>query len=78
VQKGYALVAEVAALLGRDRHERATAREDIRVRMCNCYRPTTVKTTAGPVTLQRPKLRSTTKRFAGQLCGSPANCSAST
>jgi Transposase, Mutator family len=30
---------------------------------------TTIKTTAGPVTLQRPKLRGTTERFASQLFG---------
>jgi hypothetical protein len=28
-----------------------------------------VKTTAGPVTVQRPKLRGTTDRFASQLVG---------
>ena len=33
------------------------------------YCPTTVKTTAGPITLQRPKLRNTTERFASQLFG---------
>ena len=37
--------------------------------MRNGYCPTTVKTTAGPVTLQRPKLRGTTERFASQLFG---------
>ena len=31
--------------------------------------PTTIKTTAGPVTVQRPKLRGTTERFASQLFG---------
>lgn len=34
--------------------------------------PTTVKTTAGPVTLERPKLRDTTERFASQLFGKAA------
>ena len=37
--------------------------------MRNGYCPTTVKTTAGPVTLPRPKLRGTTERFASQLFG---------
>jgi transposase-like protein len=37
--------------------------------MRNGFCPTTVKTTAGPVTLQRPKLRGTTERFASQLFG---------
>ena len=37
--------------------------------MRNGYCPTTVKTTAGPITLQRPKLRGTTERFASQLFG---------
>jgi putative transposase len=64
-----ALEAEVAAFLGRDRYERAAASEDARVGMRNGYCPTTVKTTAGPVTLSRPKLRGTTERFASQLFG---------
>jgi transposase-like protein len=37
--------------------------------MRNGYCPTTVKTTSGPVTVQRPKLRGTTERFASQLFG---------
>jgi len=64
-----ALEAEVAAFLGRDRYQRATSCEDARVGMRNGYCPTTVKTTAGPVRLQRPKLRATTERFASQLFG---------
>jgi putative transposase len=64
-----ALEAEVAAHLGRDRYERAAASEDPRAGMRNGYCPTTVKTTAGPVRLQRPKLRGTTERFASQLFG---------
>jgi len=35
----------------------------------NGYRPATVKTTAGPVTLERPKLRGTTAAFASRLFG---------
>ena len=36
----------------------------------NGYREATVKTTAGPVTLSRPKLRGTTEKFASWLFGS--------
>jgi hypothetical protein len=50
-------VAEVTAFLGRERYERAASSDDARVGMRNSYCPTTVKTTAGPVTLQRPKVR---------------------
>ena len=35
----------------------------------NGYRPVTVKTTAGPVTLERPQLRGTTAAFASRLFG---------
>jgi putative transposase len=64
-----AIEAEVTAFLGRDRYERAATSEDARAGMRNGYCPTTVKTTAGPVTLQRPKVRGTTERFASQLFG---------
>ena len=64
-----AIEAEVTAYLGRDRYERAASCEDARAGMRNGYCPTTVKTTAGPVTLQRPKVRGTTERFASQLFG---------
>src|SRR6185312_7842237 len=64
-----AVEAEVAAFLGRDRYERAASCEDPHPGMRNGYCPTTVKTTAGPVTLARPKLRGTTERFASQLFG---------
>jgi putative transposase len=64
-----ALEAEVTAFLGRDRYARAATSEDARPGMRNGYCPTTVKTTAGPVTLQRPKLRGTTERFVSQLFG---------
>lgn len=64
-----ALEAEVTTFLGRDRYERAATVEDGRAGMRNGYCPTTVKTTAGPVTLQRPKLRGTTERFASRLFG---------
>ena len=64
-----ALEAEVTAALGRERYQRAAACEDARVGMRNGYCPVTIKTTAGPVTLARPKLRGTTERFASQLFG---------
>jgi putative transposase len=64
-----AIEAEVAAFLGRERYERAASSDDARAGMRNGYCPTTVKTTAGPVTLARPKLRGTTERFASQLFG---------
>ena len=64
-----AVEAEVAAFLGRERYARLAGTEDARPGMRNGYCPTTVKTTAGPITLQRPKLRNTTGRFASQLFG---------
>jgi putative transposase len=64
-----AIEAEVTAYLGRDRYERAASCDDARAGMRNGYCPTTVKTTAGPVTLARPKVRGTTERFASQLFG---------
>jgi putative transposase len=64
-----AVEAEVAAFLGRNRYARLADVADARQGMRNGYCPTTVKTTAGPITLQRPKLRNTTERFASQLFG---------
>lgn len=64
-----ALEAEVTAFLGRDRYARAADAPDVRAGLRNGYCPTTVKTTAGPVTLQRPKLRGASERFASQLFG---------
>ena len=52
-----ALEAEITEFLGRDRYQRAAACEDARPGSRNGYREVTVKTTAGPVTLSRPKLR---------------------
>jgi putative transposase len=65
-----ALEAEVTGFLGRDRYQRAAASEDARPGSRNGYREVTVKTTAGPVTLSRPKLRGTTEAFASRLFGS--------
>jgi putative transposase len=64
-----ALEAEVTAFLGRDRYQRAATAEGAAEGMRNGYAPVTVRTTAGPVTLQRPKVRGTSERFASQLFG---------
>ena len=65
-----ALEAEVTEFLGRDRYARAAAAGDVRPGSRNGYREVTVKTTAGPVALSRPKLRGTTEAFASRLFGS--------
>ena len=64
-----ALEAEVTEFLGRDRYQRTATAPDARSGSRNGYRPVTVKTTAGPVTLERPKLRGTTAAFASRLFG---------
>jgi putative transposase len=64
-----ALEAEVTEFLGRERYARAAAGET-RPGSRNGYREVTVKTTAGPVALARPKLRGTTEAFASRLFGS--------
>ena len=64
-----ALEAEVTEFLGRDRYARAGLTEDARPGRRNGYREVTVKSTAGPVTLARPKLRGTTEAFASRLFG---------
>ncbi len=65
-----ALEAEVTEFLGRERYQRAAACEDARPGSRNGYREVTVKTTAGPVALARPKLRGTGEAFASRLFGS--------
>src|SRR5205814_141217 len=55
--------------LGRDRYRRVAACADARPGVRNGYRDVTVKTTAGPVQLSRPKLRGTTEAFASRLFG---------
>ena len=65
-----ALEAEITEFLGRDRYQRAAACEDARPGSRNGYREVTVKTTAGPVQLSRPKLRGTAEAFASRLFGS--------
>ena len=64
-----ALEAEVTEFLGRDRYQRAAACQDAQPGSRNGYRKVTVKTTAGPVGLARPKLRGTTEAFASRLFG---------
>jgi transposase-like protein len=61
-----ALEAEVTEFLGRDRYARG---DRTRAGHRNGYQSTTVKTTAGPVELARPKLRGTDTRFASRLLG---------
>jgi putative transposase len=65
-----ALEAEVTEFLGRDRYQRAAACADARPGSRNGYREVTVKSTAGPVALARPKLRGTSEAFASRLFGS--------
>jgi putative transposase len=61
-----ALEAEVTAFLGRDRYQRdPNANPGHR----NGHQPVTIKTTSGPLMLERPKLRDTDQRFASQLLG---------
>ncbi|MQA17792.1 MAG: hypothetical protein GEV09_28145, partial [Pseudonocardiaceae bacterium] len=61
-----ALEAEVTEFLGRERYARGDrARPGSR----NGHGDVTVKTTAGPVTLERPKLRGTGEQFASELFG---------
>ncbi len=61
-----ALEAEVTEFLGRARYQRS---DPARAGSRNGYSPLTVKTTAGPVTLERPKLRGTSESFASRLLG---------
>ncbi|GAA1750450.1 hypothetical protein GCM10009810_08550 [Nostocoides vanveenii] len=64
-----AVEAEVTEFLGRERYQRAATITDARPGSRNGYRPVTVKTTAGPVQLERPKLRGATAAFASRLFG---------
>jgi putative transposase len=64
-----ALEAEVSEFLGRDRYQRAAGSPGARPGSRNGYREVTVKTTAGPVGLARPKLRGTSEAFASRLFG---------
>jgi transposase-like protein len=64
-----AVQAEVEVFLGRARYQRAAGCPDARAGSRNGFCEATIKTTAGPVTVARPKLRGTTERFASQLFG---------
>lgn len=63
------LEAEVAEFLGRVRYERRERAVQARDGSRNGHSPLTIKTTTGPVTLERPKLRGTSERFASRLLG---------
>jgi putative transposase len=64
-----ALEAEVTEFLCRNRYERRKLAKDARAGSRNGFGELTVRTTAGPVTLKRPKLRGTTEQFASRLLG---------
>ena len=59
-----ALEAEVNEFLGRDRYQRDP---DAGSGYRNGHQPVEVKTTAGPVVLERPKLRATSQPFVSRL-----------
>ena len=61
-----AIEAEVTEFLGRERYSHG---ERVRSGSRNGHCPTTVKTTAGPVKMHRPKLRGTDEAFASRLLG---------
>jgi transposase-like protein len=73
-----AVEAEIDAFLGRARYQRSAAvtadgssveESTMRPGYRNGHCPTTVKTTSGPITIARPKLRGTTEKFASRLFG---------
>ena len=64
-----ALEAEVTEFLGRNRYERRRLAKAAKAGSRNGFAPLTVKSTAGPITLERPKLRGTEVRFASRLLG---------
>jgi putative transposase len=61
-----ALEAEVTELLGRERYARG---ERDQPGLRNGYAELTIRSTAGPITLSRPKLRGTAETFASKLLG---------
>jgi putative transposase len=61
-----ALEAEVTAFLGRERYQRDP---DARPGYRNGHQPVTIKTTSGPITLERPKLRGADAAFCSWLLG---------
>jgi putative transposase len=64
-----AVEAEVEEFLGRARYQRRADVPDARAGSRNGFCPTTVKTTTGPVTVARPKLRGTEDKFVSRLFG---------
>jgi transposase-like protein len=64
-----AVEAEVDEFLGRARYQRRSGVEEARPGSRNGFCPTTVKTTSGPVTVARPKLRGTDDKFVSRLFG---------
>ncbi|HSU12253.1 MAG TPA: IS256 family transposase [Pseudonocardia sp.] len=64
-----AVEAEVEEFLGRARYQRREQVPQARPGSRNGYCPSTVKTTAGPVTLDRPKLRGADEKFVSRLFG---------
>ncbi len=64
-----AVEAEVEVFLGRARYQRKSDAPEARAGSRNGFANVTIKTTAGPVTVARPKLRGTTEAFASQLFG---------
>ncbi|MGE5829736.1 MAG: IS256 family transposase [Micromonosporaceae bacterium] len=64
-----AVEAEVDEFLGRARYQRRADVADARTGSRNGFCPTTVKTTSGPVTVARPKLRGTEDKFVSRLFG---------
>lgn len=64
-----ALETEVTEFLCRNRYERRAAAKDAWAGSRNGYGDLAVKTTAGPVTLKRPKLRGTSEQFTSRLLG---------
>jgi hypothetical protein len=64
-----AVEAEVEVFLGRARYQRKIDVPEARAGSRNGFQDVTIKTTAGPVTVARPKLRGTSEAFASQLFG---------
>jgi putative transposase len=64
-----AVEAEVEVFLGRARYQRKIDAPEARAGSRNGFQDVTIKTTAGPVTVARPKLRGTSEAFASQLFG---------
>ena len=61
-----AVESEVTEFFGRERYAHG---DRVRPGSRNGHCPTTIKTTAGPITIDRPKLRGTDEAFASRLLG---------